>query len=58
MTLTDFLIAFAAATLTGLGVGSGGLYLLWLTLFTDTPQTEAQGRNLIFCILVCQGTYP
>jgi len=34
--------------LTGLGVGSGGLYILWLTLVKGIEQTRAQGLNLIF----------
>lgn len=33
-----------------MGVGSGGLYLVYLQLFTDTPQTEAQGLNLAFFV--------
>ena len=41
-------MSFLFALLTGMGVGSGGLYILWLTLIKDTPQTEAQGLNLIF----------
>lgn len=34
--------------LTGLGVGSGGLYILWLTLVKGIEQTKAQGLNLLF----------
>ena len=41
-------MSFLFACLTGLGVGSGGLYILWLTLAKDLPQAEAQGLNLIF----------
>lgn len=41
---------FIIALLTGLGVGSGGLYILYLTLLHDIPQAEAQGLNLIFFI--------
>lgn len=42
------------AVLTGLGVGSGGLYILYLTEIMKIPQKEAQGLNLFFfftCIL-------
>ncbi len=39
---------FVFAFLTGMGVGTGGLYVLWLTLVKDIPQAEAQGMNLIF----------
>ena len=50
MTLLDTAVSFLAAALTGLGVGSGGLYLLWLTLVMGVGQTKAQGMNLLFCI--------
>lgn len=43
-------MSFAIAVLTGLGVGSGGLYILFLTLIKDTPQSQAQGLNLLFFI--------
>lgn len=43
-------MSFIIAVLTGLGVGSGGLYILYLTLLRDMPQGEAQGLNLIFFI--------
>ena len=45
-----FLWALAIGILAGLGVGSGGLYLVYLDLFTDTPQREAQGLNLVFFV--------
>lgn len=41
---------FILALLTGLGVGSGGLYILYLTLIRGVGQSEAQGLNLIFFI--------
>lgn len=41
---------FLLALMTGLGVGSGGLYILYLTLLKDLSQTDAQGLNLIFFI--------
>lgn len=43
-----FLIPFAVAVLSGLGVGGGGLFVIYLALFTDTPQLLAQGMNLLF----------
>lgn len=43
-------MTFLIALLTGLGVGSGGLYILYLTLIKDLPQAEAQGINLLFFI--------
>lgn len=46
--LVAILISFAVAVLTGLGVGGGGLFMLYLALLTDTPQLLAQGLNLLF----------
>ncbi len=46
----SFLISLLIGALAGLGVGSGGLYLVYLDLFTDTPQHEAQGLNLAFFV--------
>ena len=44
------LVTFAVAVLSGLGVGSAGLLVVWLTLTQGTPQLTAQGQNLIFFI--------
>ncbi|MBE6665654.1 MAG: sulfite exporter TauE/SafE family protein [Ruminococcaceae bacterium] len=46
-----FLIIFLIATLSGLGVGGGGLYTLYLTLCQNVPQLQAQGVNLVFFIV-------
>lgn len=43
-------MTFLIAMLTGLGVGSGGLYIFYLTLIKNLPQREAQGINLLFFI--------
>lgn len=43
-------MTFLISVLTGLGVGSGGLYILYLTLIKNIPQAEAQGMNLAFFI--------
>lgn len=34
-----------------MGVGGGGLYIIYLTLIVKTPQLEAQGINLAFFIV-------
>ncbi len=47
----DFLVAFLAAALAGMGVGGGGLYIIYLTLIKNVPQLEAQGVNLAFFIV-------
>jgi len=42
------LVTFSVALLSGLGVGSGGLLVIFLTLVQNMPQLEAQGLNLLF----------
>lgn len=49
--MKNFIIVFAIAALSGLGVGSGGLLVIYLTLVENVPQLNAQGINLIFFIL-------
>ena len=44
----DILIGFLAGFAGGLGVGGGGILLLYLTAFTETNQLSAQGINLVF----------
>ena len=42
--------SFIIALLSGLGVGGGGLFVVFLNLFTDLPQLKVQGINLLFFI--------
>ena len=42
------LAAFVIAILSGMGVGGGGLFVIYLALFTDLPQLTVQGMNLLF----------
>ncbi len=44
------LASFGIAVLAGMGVGSGGLFILYLTMLADMPQLQAQGLNLYFFI--------
>lgn len=44
------LICFFLAILSGLGLGSAGLFVTWLTLAERAPQLTAQGINLLFFI--------
>ena len=46
--MIDFAAAFIVAVLSGMGVGSGGLFVIWLTMTTDFPQLTSQGLNLLF----------
>ena len=43
-------VALLLGVLSGLGVGSAGLLLLWLTLVEGVPQLSAQGLNLLFFV--------
>lgn len=40
--------AFGVAVLSGLGVGSAGLLVVYLTAVENLPQLTAQGLNLVF----------
>ena len=42
--------SFIIALLTGMGVGSGGLFVVYLTLVRGIEQLAAQGLNLYFFI--------
>ncbi len=42
------LATFIVATLSGMGIGSGGLMVLYLTFVRNAPQLAAQGFNLLF----------
>lgn len=46
--MIELLIAFLCAALSGMGVGGGGLLLIYLTLFCDMAQRQAQLYNLVF----------
>lgn len=44
----DMIIGFLAGFAGGLGVGGGGILLLYLTAFAGVEQLSAQGINLLF----------
>lgn len=46
----EVLVAFFTAALSGMGVGGGGLFLLYLTLVCEVEQKTAQLSNLVFFI--------
>ncbi|RGB67577.1 sulfite exporter TauE/SafE family protein [Provencibacterium massiliense] len=48
--LTALLPAFFGAVLSALGMGGGGVLLIYLTVFKDVDQFAAQGINLVFFI--------
>lgn len=48
MDIFDKLAAFLVSALAGMGVGGGGLFVIYLTLVRGTEQLTAQGINLLF----------
>ncbi len=48
----DYVISALAAVISGIiggmGMGGGGVLIIYLSLFTDTQQSTAQGINLLF----------
>ncbi len=48
--MVEFIVGFAVALLSGLGIGGGGLLVIWLVLFAGVEQIEAQGINLVWFI--------
>ncbi len=48
--MLDFLVGFGAALLSGLGIGGGGLLVIWLVIFCGSEQIAAQGINLVWFI--------
>ena len=50
--MLDLIIGTAVAVLSGMGVGSGGLLVVYLTLAGGIAQPAAQALNLFFFIFV------
>ncbi len=48
--MVDFFVSLCASTLQGLGVGGGGLLVIYLVLIKNYEQLLSQGINLIFFI--------
>ena len=48
MFFVNILIAVLIAALSGMGVGGGGLLVIWLVLTAGMPAPTAQGINLLF----------
>lgn len=49
--VVSFCIAVLVAALAGMGVGGGGLLVIWLALAASWKTAEAQGLNLLFFIV-------
>lgn len=50
MLIVHAAVAFIIALVSGLGVGGGGLFAVYLAIFTELPQLSVQGFNLLFFI--------
>ena len=48
MNIATIIAAFFAAVLGSLGMGGGGVLLIYLTVFQNMAQLDAQGMNLLF----------
>ena len=45
-----YIIPFLISALMGMGVGGGGLFIIYFTLLLGTPQLTAQGTNLLLFV--------
>ncbi len=54
----DFLAGFAVALLSGLGVGGGGLLVVWLVFVRSCDQLTAQSINLLFFLFSSGAALP
>ena len=44
----EYIVSFIVSILSGLGIGGGGLLVIWLALVEGVEQLTAQGINLIY----------
>ncbi len=47
----DLIIPFLISALMGMGIGGGGLFIIYLTMYLGMEQISAQGTNLIFFLI-------
>ncbi len=52
----DFIVSLLIGVLAGLGVGSGGLFLMYVTIFREVGHKSAQGMNLLFFLFALVGS--
>ena len=50
MNIAALLAGLFSGIIGGMGMGGGAVLIIYLSLFTDTPQLKAQGINLLFFI--------
>ncbi len=46
----EYIVVFLVALLSGLGIGSGGIFVIYLTLINNSEQIYAQYQNLLLFI--------
>lgn len=51
MVFVDGFIGLLVAALAGMGVGGGGLLVIWMVLVKNLPTPSARGINLVFFIV-------
>lgn len=56
MLVISLLISFIIAILSGLGIGGGGLLVIYLALFSSIGQLQIQGINLSFFLLAASAS--
>lgn len=50
-------VALFIAVLSGLGVGSGGLFVIWLTAIWGVSAPQARGMNLLFFVFSASAAF-
>ena len=48
MVVVSMIVGALIALVSGMGIGGGGLFAVYLSVFTDIPQLAVQGYNLLF----------
>ncbi len=49
-TVISIIVGFLSGLIGSMGFGGGGILIIYLVIFTSTPQLQAQGINLIFFV--------
>ena len=55
--MLNIIVGFMVAMLMGMGVGGGGLFVIFLTLCLNFGQINAQGTNLMFFIIAILSSF-
>ena len=55
--VVNVIVGFVVALLMGMGVGGGGLFVIFLTLCLNYGQINAQGTNLMFFVIAILASF-